>query len=147
MSSRVFLDSSVVIAALLSDRGASHFILTDPVLQENYSFSVSEYVVTELLSVISRKLPLKVKDRLFLLLGVAGVGVLSNPSKNEVGDLISYVNQEDAPILASAMRHSNYLLTLDNDFLGKKTIEFCQNHGLTVMKPGEFLRHINPETA
>ena len=125
MSSRVFLDSSVVIAALLSDHGASHFILTDPVLQENYSFSVSEYVVTELLSVISRKLPLKVKDRLFLLLGVAGVGVLSNPSKNEVGDLISYVNQEDAPILASALRHSNYLLTLDNDFLGKKTIEFC----------------------
>lgn len=136
---KVFLDSSVLIAALLSSQGGSFYILDQ--LFNIYEFQINEYVLEETMRVLATKFRTKpeLKTALFLMIGLARVQILSNTSLKQIKNLEKVLNAEDAPILASAWEHSSYLISLDEDFFARKVVEFIQNKNLLILKPREFI--------
>ena len=137
--SRVFLDTSILITALLSNRGGSFYILTQ--LKDEYYFQANKFVLEETLKVIENKfINMKgLKNSLFLLLGIAKIDILSNPSESSLKKISGIINKEDAPILISALQNSDYLLTLDKDFLTKEIKNFTKDRNLFVLTPKEFI--------
>jgi len=138
---RIFLDTSILITALLSSRGGSFYILSQ--LKNKYRFLINEYVLKETLEVIEEKLPQKeeLKSRLFSLLGFSKIGILSHPSKSLLKKISKIINKEDAPVLISAIENAKFLLTLDKkDFLNPRVLEFAQKYNLSILTPKEFLQ-------
>lgn len=136
---RFFLDSSVIITALLSSRGGSYYVLTQ--LHEHFTFQINEYVLAEVQQILQNKFQNQPRllSNLFLLLGLAGVSVIANEGKREVWAAARFISQKDAPILASAMAHCDYLLTLDNEFLKLHIAAKAKENGLSILKPGDFI--------
>ncbi len=136
---RVFLDSSVIFSALFSQKGASYFILhelTDVELQ------MSEYVFREMYRVIKNTYESKQEsllNQLFFILTEAHVTFVPNPGKSDLLGTEKYISKNDAPILATALSHSDFLLTLDKEFFDEKIIELASLQELTILKPGDFL--------
>ncbi len=135
----MFVDTSVLIAAALSSTGGSFYILTT--LSDRFQFQINEYVLQESIEVLEEKFSEQedLKNTLFLLLGLAGIKVLPFPSFQAVKALDKIVNVKDAPILASALAQSAWLITLDQDFLQSAVLEFAAARGLTIVKPKEFI--------
>lgn len=142
--SRVLLDTSVLVAALLSSQGASFYLLTTKA--EDLTFLTNEYIFAETMSVLQRKFRQK-QDQLqhdfFLLLAIAHIEVLPPPSKTSILKLTSIIESEDAPILSSAIKHADVLLSFDEDFLRGEVRQFAQKHNVQIYSPGEFLAVIN----
>ena len=63
-----------------------------------------------------------VSSALFLLLGLAGVSTEQNPRRREVHRAERLISANDAPILASALAGSDYLVTLDNEFFNPNVV-------------------------
>jgi hypothetical protein len=129
---RLFLDTSVLLAACASDLGASREIFLRA-LPNEWVLVTSPYVVGEVLANL-RKLPAsasaewaKLRPMLLLLDDILTV---DRPSVFEPA--------KDRPILFSALAWSDVLLTLDvNGFGGLLEKPF---YGLRVKKPGPFLQ-------
>ena len=137
---KVFLDSSVLIAALLSSRGGSFYILTQ--MRDGFSFHVSEYVFAEAGEVLKTKFAAQphLQKNLFLLLGLANVSTTPNPSKLDVRRAAKLISKNDAPILASAVAHCDYLLTLDKEFFKPSILADANKRGLSILTPGSFIQ-------
>ena len=140
VKNRVFVDSSVFISAVLSSHGGSFYLLTS--LKEKFVFQTNEYVLAEIARVLNTKFSTnrELENRMFLLLGIARVNVLLNPPLQKVLSLKKILNVEDTPILASALAHSDYLLTLDNDFFSQLVLEFAQKRNLNIVKPQHLIQ-------
>jgi len=136
---RVFLDSSILITAILSSQGGSFYILTQ--LKDKFYFQINNYVLEEVFEVLDKKFysQKELKNYLFLLLGLAKVEILSNSSQSSLKRLFKVINREDAPILASALSNSNYLLTLDKDFLDEKVRDLARKNNVLIFTPKEFI--------
>ena len=137
---KIFLDTSILITALLSFRGDSFYILNN--LKDKFRFQINKFVLEETLKVLDEKFYQRkeLKDRLFILIGLAKIEILSNPSKVLLKKLSpKIINKEDAPILAGALERSNFLLTLDKDFLNEKVKKFVESRNLLICTPKEFL--------
>ena len=136
----VFLDSSVVIAALLSVKGGSSYILRE--VHERFSFQINEHALAE----IQEALGSKFKDQshlptvLFLLLGTAEVQTVLNPPITELAAVSRIISKKDAPILVSAMQYCDFLLTLDNEFFKSAIVNVAKEKDLVILKPGDFIR-------
>lgn len=139
LKNRVFVDSSILITALLSSRGGSFYILTQ--LKNKFHFQINNYVLDEIFMVLDKKFYLQkeLKNYLFLLLGLSKIEVLPNPSQISLKRLSKIINKEDAPILATALSNSNYLLTLDKDFLDEKIRNFAGENNVLIVTPKEFI--------
>lgn len=137
--SKVFLDSSILITAVLSSQGGSFYMLTQ--LNKECEFQINEYILEETMRVLATKFSNHpdLKTNLYLLLGIAAIRVLPNSTLKQIKKLGEIINKEDSPILASALEHGSYLITLDNDFLTKFIIEFSQKRNLKILKPREFI--------
>jgi predicted nucleic acid-binding protein len=143
----VFVDSSVIIAALLSSEGGSSHILTQ--YQDLFAFQINEYVLAETQEILRSKFrdrPILMTE-LFLLLGIAGISVLPNPSRRDVMRAAEVAPQNDAPILASALRSSDYLITLDNGFFTEPILAQGHDKSLTIAKPGDLLEQLRTKRA
>lgn len=136
---KVFLDSSILITAVLSQQGGSFYILTQ--LNKESEFQINDYVLEETLRVLGTKFANNpdLKTNLYLLLGIAPINILSNPDQKQIKRLSKILNKEDSPILASAFENSSFLVTLDNDFFTKSIIGFSQKANLKILKPREFI--------
>lgn len=136
---KVFLDSSVLITAVLSVSGGSFYILSE--LREKFSFQVNQYVLDEIIGVLDKKFAQRpyLKSRLFLIVGWSNIQILPNPKKEQLKLFKKFLNKEDLPILASALKHSDFLLTLDNDFLEERLVKFATDNGLAILRPKEFI--------
>jgi predicted nucleic acid-binding protein len=79
-----FIDSSVIIGALLSSEGGSFHILSQ--CHDLFAFQVNEYALAEIQAILHGKFTDRpsLVNELFLLLGIAGVFVLPNPTKRDV---------------------------------------------------------------
>jgi len=139
VKNKVFLDASVLITALVSTRGGSFYILTQ--LKNRYRFQINNFVLEEVLVVLNKKFPNKkdLKSSLFLLLGLAKIEIQPNPQRLSLKRVSGIINKEDAPILVSAFQNSDYLLTLDRDFLDEKVRNFAKQNNLLIFTPKEFL--------
>ena len=112
-------------------------------LKDKFEFLTNDYVIEEIFEVLNKKFAhaTELKQNLLLILGVSGIKVIKNPTKSEFKSLSKIINLEDAPILASALKHARYLVTLDNDFLSTKVINFSVIRGLSILKPGDFIKN------
>lgn len=140
MHKRVFFDSSVIIAALLSSDGASYRTLSE--LPDAHTFQINEYVFEEVRRSIERKFRNQpaLLSNLMSIIGLSGITILQNPTKEEVNKAESIISKKDAQILASALIGSDFLLTLDNEFFKPSVIQVAGENGLEILKPGDFIR-------
>ena len=139
-----FVDSSVVITALLSSSGGSFAALSQ--YHQFFTFQINEYVLVETQEILRTKFadkPDLISD-LFILLGVAHIIVLHDPPKRDVLIAAKAISKNDAPILASALKASDYLLTLDNEFFGEP-VSVLAGKKITILKPGELLNQFRSQ--
>jgi predicted nucleic acid-binding protein len=137
--SNVFLDSSVIIAALLSPTGGSFYIIEH--CKNDFVFQINKYSLDEIQNILGSKFAgqPELKTKLFLLLGITQVKILDNPPKKQIIEMIKHISENDTPILASALKHSDYLITLDNEFLEPEIVEMAKKKSLIILKPKEFI--------
>ena len=143
VKNKIFLDTSILITALLSSLGGSFYILNQ--LKDKFHFQIDKYVLEETLEVLSEKFPSRkeLKSNLFFLIGFSKIEILSNSPKELLNSLNRIINQEDAPILASALENSDYLLTLDKkDFLNNKVKNFAKQKDLLILTPRQFIESL-----
>lgn len=134
---KAFLDSSVIIAGLVSESGGSHKIL---ILAESGVIIplISELVVREVLGNAEKKMP----DRynLFYSLFKNMPFKLINPAKDDLIRAKALINEKDAPVLAAALTgRADWLISLDKHFL-----TFKAPPELATGTPGDFIQRVFP---
>jgi predicted nucleic acid-binding protein len=140
---KVFVDSSVLVAACLSSSGASYFcLISAPVA--GYKLLINEMVFEEILDVLKRKFP-ELRNKFFGLLNIGDFSILKNPDKKDLKSIKNLVEEKDAPLLASSIKHADYLLTLDKGFFKEEVIDFAKNYKLIILSPKEFIRFLKPK--
>jgi len=104
---KVFLDSSIIISALLSSRGGSFYLLYH--FKNIFEFQINEYVFDEIINVLDKKFPNKpqLKNKFFTLIGLTPIKISPDPSKRKLKTLEKIISKEDTPILASALNQKN----------------------------------------
>ena len=129
---RLFLDSSVVLAACGRASGASRLIV-DLATSQGWELHTCTYIINEVSANVPR-------------LGAQAVGQWSllQPKLIPVPDIVSFPwitvfpAAKDRPVLFTATAWSDVLLTLDRrDFAEMLGTQF---YALAILKPGEFLR-------
>ena len=90
----VFVDSSIFIAALLSSSGGSYYLLA--LMRDRFTFITNQYVLMELEELLRGKFykHTDLQNKLFLLIGVAHIQVMSFPSKKEVRKLTKIISKK-----------------------------------------------------
>ncbi len=137
---KVFIDTSILISALVSQRGASYHIIYN--FWENFELQINDLVLKEAINVINKKFEKQkeaLKLKLFLMLEICNIKILPNPSKNAIFSLTKFLSKEDAVILATALEKSNYLITLDKDFLKEEIKNFAKKKNLEILRPKDFI--------
>ncbi len=135
---RIFLDSSVLIAACGSRSGASHAII---LMAEIGLFKVliSQQVIEECERNITKKLPaaLPIFQQ---ILSVINPEIVANPAPSDIMRWASVIELKDAPILAAAISaQCDRLLSLNTkDF----TPNVAKQSNLTLQTPSEFIQEI-----
>lgn len=134
----LFLDSSALIAGILSARGAARALLLLAEAGE-ISLVVSAQVIAETERAIARKVPQALPD-LRQAIRQSGLRIVRDPSPGQVAEgqhLIAH--PPDVPILLAAMEAEvDYLVTLNRKhFLDDPGV--AQSSGLRIGTPGDAL--------
>jgi predicted nucleic acid-binding protein len=137
---RLFLDSSVLIAAMASESGASRVIL---VLAEVglVKLVACPYVLQEVERNLSKKLP-ALLPIYHQLLDHLQFEMVTNPSLAEVQRWAAIIVPKDAPVLAAAVAANPHrLVTLDTrDFLSDPQV--ADHSGLVICTPGDLIQQV-----
>lgn len=137
-SGKIFVDTSVIIAALLSPTGGSSFLFET--YRERYRFLVNEHVLKETLRIVVEKLDNKLTTEDFFRLATSiKLKIVLNPPPHALQALEDFIERDDRPILASALERADYLLTLDNHFFSEVVLHHASVNGLRILKPKEFI--------
>ncbi len=138
---KIFLDSSVIISALLSARGGSFYILD--FYKNNYTFQVNQYSLDEITDILGSKFASapELKTKLFVMLGASQVEILPYPDKKLVLEALEYISKNDSPILASAAKNSDFLVTLDKEFFKTEIKVYASKQRLKIASPKEFIEN------
>lgn len=135
----MFLDTSVWIAAILSDRGASAFIL-DLAARGALGIASSLDVFDEAVRNLQEKYPQRLQNFVdqFQIIQPR----LVQPNKQAILKAARIINPNDAPILAAAMvSKTNILVTLDRKhFILPKKV--AKKSRIKIMLPGDFLKKL-----
>ena len=132
-TNRVFVDSSVLIAAVLSPTGSAR----DLILlgrEGRIALIVSSLVVTEVARNIERKSPDKL-SRLQRILDTCPLEIVE-PTKELVASESTQIELKDAPIVAAAAASDvKFLVTYDAKHLLAEATRIEARHGLIVCSP------------
>ncbi len=134
---KTFFESSVIIAGLASQSGASHrlLILAELGIIKPY---ISQTVVNEVLTNIQKKLPECVSQYYTLFKKLPFT--LVDPHEQNLKYAQSVINRNDALILAAAIRGEvDWLVTLDRHFLD---LSWEGKVKFKVGSPGEFIKKL-----
>lgn len=136
--SRIFLDSSVLIAASASNVGASHAVIVMAEIGLIKAI-VSEQVIEECERNLQKKLPQSL-ETFRLIISKISPEILPQPSFNEFKQWINIIEAKDAPILAAAITAKvTRLLTLNTkDF----TPNVSNLSNLRLQTPGQFVQEV-----
>ncbi len=137
----IFLDSSALIAGVLSTTGAAHtlFMFGE---DETILLTVSEWVVNESEETLRKKSPKNIKS-LRTSLVTSKFQIEPNPSNEEIqANLYLMDDPDDVPILLAAMKAKvDYLATHDHKhFLDNPKV--AERSGLKIGTPGDVLAWI-----
>lgn len=134
----IFLDSSALMAGLVSSQGAARVLLL-LAEDEKIMLLVSEQVIAEVERNIARKMPRALPLAREMILR-ANVNILRDPRPEEVQARINWISHAaDVPILvAAAAANVDFLATLNKrHFLDDP--EVAQRSGLRIGTPGDAL--------
>jgi predicted nucleic acid-binding protein len=135
---KVFLDTSALIAGVVSATGAARELLR---LGEArvIDLVVSRQVLTEADRNISSKLPSILADYQ-MLLEYLGLAIVEDASAQQVREATLVIHHKDAPILAAARQANvDYLVSWNTrHFHTEKVRRFVR---FAIVTPGEFLQH------
>ena len=135
---KVFLDSSALVAASASKKGASAFILGYSKLRKIQTF-ISLDCLGETRKNVNLKLGKAGRGRLVYYLKFARLRLVLEPSLEEIATCEKVINKKDAPILAAAKKSgASFLVTLDRKhFFNSRVINFAKP--MRIITPGEFV--------
>lgn len=135
---KVVIDSSVWVAGLLSDRGASHEVLLRG-LKGEFELISSPDITSEVVRAIE-KLEILSSARQAGDEGIL-IELLLSKSREVSLDIQVLRDPDDDIILACAVEHrADYLVSLDKDFTDTVSYE-----GIKILRPGDFLRILKEE--
>jgi len=138
LPAKVFVDSSVLIAAAISLRGSARELLNAGILGRCHLFA-SRLVLAESEHNISRKAPAALA--MFELFEEALAPTIVRPSKERVLEVACVVELKDAPIVAGAMEaEAAYLATYDKQHLLNVAEQIQDAFGIIVLTPSAILR-------
>ena len=133
----VFLDASMLVAAVLSREGGSFRVVTEASVRGTLLIT-SRYAYQETKQALQEKYPqfLTELHRLSPLFAI-----LPNPPEKTIRKVIEWIDYKDAPILAAAIRHkANVLITLDRKhFLENEILKEKIEH-IEILTPGSFIQ-------
>ena len=134
--SKVFIDSSVFFAAVLSPSGGSFRIFREA-RKRDITLYVTLYVITEVKRGLKMKYPGTLPHFFSFFLHFP-IKIIADPSHRSIQQYINLLPAEDAPILAAAVRAgATYLVTLDKKhFLNPLKSALLP---VAVVTPGEFI--------
>jgi putative PIN family toxin of toxin-antitoxin system len=133
---RVFLDTSALIAGLISQTGAAREVLRlcEAGVVETL---VSTQVLTEADRNLSDKLPRLVADYRLLIQSIAPT-LVDDPTREEVSQVAGLIHANDAPILAAAIAaEADYLVTWNTKHFHQPKVQRAVR--FQIVTPGEFL--------
>ncbi len=134
---RVFLDSSVLIAAAISPKGSARDLIMKA-LRGELKVIVSDLVIEETQRNIKNKAP-KALPALRLFLEALNPEVVS-PTKELVAKVSKTVELKDAPIVAEAISSkADYLVSFDRKHLLQYKAEIKANFKIKVVTPDEIV--------
>ena len=134
----LFLDSSALVAGIISAHGAARALLLLAELGE-IAIVVSEQVIAETERAVARKVPQALPD-LRQAIRQTGLRIVHDPSPNRVAAGQHYIaHPADVPVLLAAMQSkADYLVTLNRKhFLDDPQV--AQGSGLRIGTPGDAL--------
>jgi len=137
----IFLDSSALIAGIISETGAAHAL---PQLGETKEImlTVSEVVIDETKRSIAKKSPDNFDD-VQKEITKSGIKIVPDPSEEEIQVNLYLINDpDDVPILLAAMKAKvDYLATHDRKhFLDDPKV--AEKSGLKIGTPGDVIAWI-----
>lgn len=134
----IFLDSSALIAGIISETGAAH-VLLQLGESEDIELMVSEWVIDETKRSVTRKVP-DILDEVDKAIAKSKIKIDADPSNEEIqANLYLMEDPNDIPILLVAMRGKvDFLATHDRKhFLDDPKV--AENSGLRIGTPGDAL--------
>ena len=137
----IFLDSSALIAGVISENGAAH-VLLQLGETEDVSLKISEFVFNETTRSIGRKSPENLEN-IQKEIEKARIVILQDPSHEEIqANLYLMEDPDDVPILLAAIKAKvDYLATHDRKhFLADPKV--AKNAGIKIGTPGDVLAWI-----
>lgn len=135
---QVFLDTSVIIAAAISSRGASRALL-NLISAGGCTGFVSAYVLDEVQRNVGRKAPHMVST-MDAIIAQAGF-ILVTPTLHQIVQAEQHVELKDAPVVAAAVAVGvDALVTLDKKHLLHREREIREAFGIAVVDPGAIIR-------
>jgi predicted nucleic acid-binding protein len=132
---KIFLDSSALIAGVLSSTGAARALL---VLSENKAIElyINEYVIAECERSLARKVPEALPDFRETIKD-ANLKILEDPSPAEVQTHLYLISDpQDVPILLSALQAKTDFLVTHNRKHFLDDPQVAQKTGLRIGTPG-----------
>ena len=133
---KVFLDTSALIAGILSPTGAAHEVLR---LCEAgvVRAVVSRQVLVEADRNLSEKVPTILPEYRMFLRQLSPL-VVEDPSHDAVEGALGVIHHKDAPILAAAMEaQADFLITWNTRHFHKRSVRAYAK--FPILTPGEFL--------
>ncbi|MEK7521745.1 MAG: putative toxin-antitoxin system toxin component, PIN family [Patescibacteria group bacterium] len=135
---KVFIDSSVLIAAAISSKGSARDLITKA-LRNELKVVISDLVIEETQRNLSNKAP-KALPSLQLFLEALNPEV-TTPSKSLVTKVARVVERKDAPIVAGAISSkSDYLVSYDQKHLLKQKQIIKINFKIKIVTPDEMVK-------
>ena len=134
---RVFIDSSVLIAAAISEKGAARDLL-----RQGFRGELDLYISSVVLEESERNLSLKAPEALsdFYVFRDLLAAQLIAPPESLILSTAEMVALKDAPIVAAGIRAEvTYLATYDRKHLLRQKKEIKVHFALTVATPDEIL--------
>jgi predicted nucleic acid-binding protein len=135
---RVFLDSSVLYAAVFSATGPARRLILKGI-EGSIALVISDLVVEETKRNLTKDAPLTLPY--FTILADLFSPFITNPTKAEIFKAAELVHLKDAPIVAGAAKaKADYLATHDVKHLLSHARAIEQAYGITVLTPADLLR-------
>lgn len=136
---KAFLDASALFAAAYSRTGAARELIRLAIREEiQIELVTSQFVLEETKRNLRAKAPSSF-IHLQAMVRLAGIEILSAPTKKAVLATAQYTALKDAPIVAGALAASAmYLVTFDDRHLIKPTI-VAEKSDLIILTPGTLL--------
>lgn len=142
---KVFLDSSVIFAGIVSETGASRVILDLSESKKIESY-ISSIIVEEVLRNLKKKFGEKLVIDFLRFLSKSNFKKIEFENEEEILQYASYTAKKDAHVIAGAYKSAaSYLISLDKKHILPLMIEgvTTQSFPFKIMPPSEFLnRHL-----